>query len=50
MFLIMSAVSNRELYGQSSLDDEEPLRLELMIMTVSCLMNNYLDEIFKKTM
>ena len=36
MFLIMSAVSNWELDGQSALDDEEPLRLELSITTVSC--------------
>ena len=36
MFLRMSAVSNWELEQQSALDDEEPLRLELVIMTVSC--------------
>ena len=36
MFLIMSAVSNGELDRQSALDDKEPLRLELLIMTVSC--------------
>ena len=36
MFLIMSAVSNEELDRQSALDDKEPLRLELLIMTVSC--------------
>ena len=36
MFLIMSAVSIWELDIQSALDDKEPLRLELLIMTVSC--------------
>ena len=36
MFLRISAVSNWELDGESALDDKEPLRLELMIMTVSC--------------
>ena len=36
MFLRMSAVSNWELDRESALDDEEPLRLELSITTVSC--------------
>ena len=36
MFLRMSAVSNRHMNIQSALDDKEPLRLELMIMIVSC--------------
>ena len=50
MFLRISTVSKWGLERPSVMEDEEPLRLKLMIMTVSCLMNNYLDEFFKKTM
>ena len=37
MFLRISAVSKWELERSSAMEDEEPLRLELLIMTVSCL-------------
>ena len=46
MFLRISTVSNWELEQQSALDDEEPHRLELLIMTVSCF-PSVSDEFFK---
>ena len=37
MFLMESVASRLELGQQSVMDDEELLRLELLTMTVSCL-------------
>ena len=48
MSLIMSAVSKWGLERPSVMEDEEPLRLELLIMTVSCF-PSVSDEFFKKT-